>query len=74
MTLITWQAIGAVVGIVVCLIAFMVPIILRRKVKELEVFDVGGICVYCALWGLVLVSICGSSWDIIGVGLFGVTR
>lgn len=72
MTLITWQAIGAVIGIVLCLVALLVPIILRRSVDD--EFDFGFMIAYCLVWIVMLLTVVIGNWSTIGVGLFGVIR
>lgn len=73
MTLVTWQAIGAVILIVVIALLVLFHYSATRLAKD----DSGAQAYGCAVtffWFIVLCVIVAFTWQIIGVGLFGVTR
>lgn len=73
MTLITWQAIGAVALIVIVALLVLFFYCVTLSAKDDSGAQAYG-CKVTFFWFIVLCVIVAFTWQIIGVGLFGVTR
>lgn len=74
MSLVTWQAIGAVVAIIFFLLAMFIPILKIGNRDDVSESAMTLIMLNFFIWGFGLMSVCATNWNTIGMGLFGVTR
>lgn len=77
MSLVTWQAIGAVVLILIFTTALILSILVIGPCLKDDDGEIGDafpiLAVNYLIWGIAIVITIGYSWNTIGIGLFGVS-